>query len=149
MKFTQKDYEYMELAESLRGNSPCVRTQVGAVFVLDGQIILTSHNGIVSPNVKSCEDLGGCIREKLHIKHGEHMSICYAPCAETRCICEAARDGVAVKGATVYCSHRPCLICTRNLAAAEVSRVIYKIDYPDPNSAAVAKAVGLEVIQIK
>ncbi|MDR1917535.1 MAG: cytidine deaminase [Christensenellaceae bacterium] len=149
MNFTKQDYAYMAMAEELAKKTPCVRNKVGAVFVKDGKILISSYNGVISVHIKNCDELGGCIREKNNIKHGERMELCNAPCAETRCICEAARDGIAIKGATVYCSHRPCLICTRNLIATEVAKVIYKTDYPDPNSANLAAKAGLPIIQIK
>jgi dCMP deaminase len=148
MEFTKQDYEYMKIAEELAETSPCIRNKVGAAVVKDGKVLLSAANGIVA-GVKCCADIGGCLRNKYGIKHAERLEICYAPCAETRCVCEAARDGIPIKGATVYCSQRPCIICTRVLAAAEVAKVIYKTEYSDPNSAAVAKAIGLSVVQLK
>jgi dCMP deaminase len=149
MQFTKQDYDYMEMAEELAKRTPCIRNKVGAVFVKDGKVLISSYNGLVKGSIKSCIELGGCIRVRDKVAHGREMGKCFAPCAETRCICEAARDGIAIKGATVYCSHRPCLVCTRNLIASEVARVIFKTDYPDPDSENVAKKAGLPVIQIQ
>jgi dCMP deaminase len=149
MEFTKQDYAYMAMAEELAEKTTCIRSKIGAVFVRDGKILISSYNGVINSRIKNCDELGGCVRVKNNVKHGEHAGLCFAPCAETRCICEAARDGIAIKGATVYCSHRPCLVCTRNLIACEVACVIYKTDYPDPNSANVAEKAGLPVIKIK
>jgi dCMP deaminase len=146
MKFNKQDYEFMELAKKEEKKSLCSRTQVGVVFVKNGQVIKSSFNGQLNGGAKTCAELGGCIRDILKIKHGENMSVCFAPCAETRGICEAARDGISLKGATVYCTKKPCIICTRNLAAAEVEKVIYLEDYPDPDSARVAQITRLPII---
>ena len=149
MVFGKEDYKYIAMADELAKLTPCIRSKVGAVFVRSGKILIKSYNGKINDKVKVCDELGGCIRVRDKIQHGHEMHKCFAPCAETRCICEAARDGIAIKGATVYCSHRPCLVCTRNLIAAEVEKVIYSIDYPDPDSALLAEKAGLPIVQIK
>ena len=151
MKFTEQDYKYIDMALEVAKRSTCVRhgRKIGAVFVKDGKVLYLSCNGVLANGCKSCEELGGCIRNRLNVITGTQNELCYATCAETRCVCEAARDGIAIKGAVVYCTHRPCVICTRVMATAEVARVIYKEDYPDPNAAAIAKAVGLPVFQLQ
>ncbi len=139
--------DYMQLAKEVAKQSRCGRRQIGCVIVKDDKVLVSASNGIVSGN-SSCSDAGGCIRKRLNIESGKEISLCYAPCAETRCICEAARDGISIKGATVYCTHKPCIICTRNLAAAEVDKVYYEHDYPDEHSDTVAKLSGLKVVKI-
>lgn len=136
----------MQLAEDLAKTSTCGRNHVGCVIVKDDKILVKGVNGQVAGNV-TCAQLGGCIREKRQIKSGTEVGLCYAVCAETRCVCEAARNGIALKGATVYCTHRPCLICMKNLAVVGVEKVYYKHGYPDANSEIIAEAAGLPVVQ--
>lgn len=135
----------MKLAEDIAQTSTCRRNKVGCVMVRDGQVLVSGVNGQVV-GATTCQDLGGCIREKHQIPSGTQPGVCYAVCAETRCVCEAARDGIALKGATVYCTHKPCLICMKNLAVIGVDKVYYKYGYPDVNSDTVATAAGVEVI---
>ncbi len=134
------------MAEELAKQSTCGRNHVGCVMVKDGRVLVSAVNGQVAG--ATCQELGGCIRERRQIKSGTEAGLCYAVCAETRCVCEAARDGISLKGATVYCTHKPCLICMKNLVVAEVAKVYYKHGYPDQNSDLIAQAAGLPVVQV-
>jgi deoxycytidylate deaminase len=50
--------------------------------------------------------------------------------AEMLAICDAARIGRSVKGATLYCTTFPCHNCTKHLLAAGIKRVVYMEPYP-------------------
>ncbi len=135
------------MALDLAKTSHCGRNHVGCVMVRDGQVLVSAVNGVVE-GAKSCAEIGGCLREIHKIPSGTAAGFCNAVCAETRCVCEAARDGIALKGATVYCSHRPCNICMKNLAVIGVDAVYYKYGYPDKHSDAIAQHAGLKVVQV-
>jgi dCMP deaminase len=49
--------------------------------------------------------------------------------AEQNAICDAARRGVSLAGATVYITHFPCINCAKILAAAGISCIKYHRDY--------------------
>ena len=50
--------------------------------------------------------------------------------AEMLAICDAARTGRSVKGATLYCTAFPCHNCTKHLLASGIRRVVYMEPYP-------------------
>ena len=50
--------------------------------------------------------------------------------AEMSALSQAARLGVAVKGATLYTTAFPCHMCMRLVVAAGISRVVYVDPYP-------------------
>jgi deoxycytidylate deaminase len=50
--------------------------------------------------------------------------------AEMAALTTAARLGVPVKGATLFCTTFPCHICARHIVAAGIKRVIYVEPYP-------------------
>lgn len=50
--------------------------------------------------------------------------------AEMHAICEAAKLGRAVKGATLYCTAFPCHICARHVIAAGINEVVFVEPYP-------------------
>jgi len=138
---------YMQMAEELAQSSRCGRNHVGCVMVRDGKVLVSAVNGQVE-GATSCAEIGGCLREIHKIPSGTSAGFCNAVCAETRCVCEAARDGIALKGATVYCTHMPCIICMKNLAVIGVDTVYYKNGYPDKHSKAIAEHAGLKVVQV-
>jgi len=50
--------------------------------------------------------------------------------AEMSAISDAARKGVAVEGATLYCTTFPCHICAKHIVASGIHRVVYLEPYP-------------------
>lgn len=50
--------------------------------------------------------------------------------AEMSAICDAARIGVPVRGATLYCTTFPCHICAKHIVASGIARVVYLEPYP-------------------
>jgi cytidine deaminase len=50
--------------------------------------------------------------------------------AEMSAICDASRKGVAVEGATLYCTTFPCHICATHVVASGIRQVVYLEPYP-------------------
>jgi cytidine deaminase len=50
--------------------------------------------------------------------------------AETSAISDAARKGVAIQGATLYCTTFPCHLCAKHIVASGIKRVVYLEPYP-------------------
>jgi len=50
--------------------------------------------------------------------------------AEMLAVCDAARLGRSIKGATLYCTTFPCHNCTKHILASGVRRVVYMEPYP-------------------
>ena len=119
-------------------------THVGAVIVKDKRILTTGYSG-ASSGIKSCTEKGECIRIKLGIPSGTRHELCYAVHAEQNAIIQAAKLGVSVDGATLYCTHQPCVICAKMIINAGIKRVIYKYGYPDEFSMLLFKEAGVEV----
>ena len=46
-------------------------------------------------------------------------------------IIQAAKLGVSIDGATLYCTHQPCVICAKMIVNSGISRVVYGEGYPD------------------
>jgi dCMP deaminase len=51
--------------------------------------------------------------------------------AEQNAIIQAAKLGISISGATLYCTHQPCVICAKMIINAGISRVVYEQGYPD------------------
>ena len=126
------DKRFMELTEQVATWSSCFKEdrQVGAVIVRDKRILSTGYNG-APEGVKSCKEKGECLRLKMGITSGTLLEKCYSVHAEQNAIVNAARLGVCLDGATLYCTHRPCVICAKLIVNAGIKRVVYKEGYPD------------------
>lgn len=126
------DKRFMELAYVVGSWSSCFKEnrQVGAVIVSDKRILTTGYNGAPS-GIKSCKEKAECLRVKMGIKSGTCHEICYAVHAEQNAIIQAAKIGVSVEGATLYCTHQPCNICAKMIINAGIKRIVFDNGYPD------------------
>ena len=140
------DRRFMELAKEVSSWSTCVRDQrqVGSVIVRDKRIIATGYNGAPS-GVTSCLEKGVCLRDQLGIESGTRQEVCYSTHAEQNALVQAAKLGTAVDGATIYVTHRPCVICTKLLINAGIKRIVYGYNYPDEFSVSLLKEAGIQV----
>lgn len=140
------DARFMEMAELVAHWSSCYKIDrhVGAVIVKDKRILTTGYNG-ASSGIKSCSEKGECIRVKLGIASGTRHEICYAVHAEQNAIIQAAKLGVSVDGATLYCTHQPCVICAKMIINSGIKRVVFKNGYPDEFSLELFKEAKVQV----
>ena len=123
------DEYFMQIAELVATRSTCLRRKVGAVLVKDKRILATGYNG-APRNLPHCE-VTGCLREKLRIPSGERQEICRGLHAEQNAIIQAALYGTSIKGSTLYCTHQPCITCSKMIINAGIEKVVFKGEYPD------------------
>ncbi len=138
------DEYFMQMAELTAQRSTCLRRQVGAIIVKEKHIIATGYNG-APKGLPHCEELGGCLREKLEIPSGERHELCRALHAEQNAIIQAATLGQSIEGATIYITHQPCIICAKMIINAGISRIVIRRGYPDEMSRGMLKEAGLKV----
>ncbi|MBQ0067668.1 MAG: cytidine/deoxycytidylate deaminase family protein [Phascolarctobacterium sp.] len=123
------DEYFMEIAQVVAKRSTCLRRSVGAVIVKNKQILASGYNG-TPMGLPHCE-VTGCLREQLKVPSGKCHELCRGVHAEQNAITQAAYHGVSVKGGTLYCTHQPCVVCTKMLINAGIARVVYDNPYPD------------------
>lgn len=142
------DKRFMELAHFVAGWSSCYQDNrhVGAVIVKDKRILTTGYNGAGS-GITSCRDRGECLRRKLDIPSGTRQEICYAVHAEQNAIIQAAKTGISVDGATLYCTHQPCVICAKMIINSGIKKVIFDEGYPDGFSIQMFEEAGVKIIK--
>jgi len=124
-----------------------LRRQVGAVLVKDKRILATGYNGPPS-GISHCLDVG-CLREKMGIPSGERHELCRGLHAEQNAILQAAFHGISIKGATLYCTHHPCIICSKMLINAGISKIVYLEGYSDPLAKEMLDEAKIEVVRFK
>ena len=137
----------MKIATLVAERSTCLRRHVGALLVKDKHIIATGYNGAPS-GLKHCAEVG-CLREKLHIPSGERQELCRGLHAEQNAIIQAALHGQDTRGATLYCTHTPCLLCAKMLINAGVKRVVVANDYPDPMAVEFLQEAGIPIERVE
>ncbi|KYO65401.1 MULTISPECIES: deoxycytidylate deaminase [Thermovenabulum] len=139
------DNYFMEIATVVSTRSTCLRRRVGAVLVKDKHIVATGYNGAPS-GLAHCEEIG-CLREKLGVPSGERHELCRGLHAEQNAIIQAAALGSSIKGATLYVTTRPCILCAKMLINAGVKRIVFKGEYPDEFAVNLLKEAGILLLQ--
>lgn len=141
------DY-FMEMAKLTAKRSTCIRRHVGAVIVRDNHVVATGYNGAPS-GLRHCSEIGGCLREEMHVPSGERHELCRALHAEQNAIIQAAVLGTSVKGGTIYITHQPCVICAKILVNAGIKRIVWEEGYPDKMSLDILQEAGIILDQMK
>lgn len=139
------DEYFMQIAKLVATRSTCLRRKVGAVLVKDKRILATGYNG-APRNLPHCEETG-CLREKLGIPSGERQEICRGLHAEQNAIIQAALYGICIEGAVLYCTHQPCITCSKMIINAGIKKVIFKGEYPDRLASEMLKEAGIKLIK--
>lgn len=133
----------MEIAKVVAKRSTCLRQNVGAVIVKDKRILSTGYNG-APMGLPHCLDIG-CLREELNVPSGERHELCRAVHAEQNAIIQAAVHGVSIKGATLYTTHQPCIMCAKMIINAGIVRVVYGKKYADERGLEFLKEAGIRI----
>ena len=122
----------MDLAYSIAEWSSCYQEnrKIGAIIVRNKRILTTGYNGAPS-GIPSCVERKECLRRQMDIPSGTRQELCYAIHAEQNAIIQAAKLGVSIEEATLYCTHQPCVICAKMIVNAGIARVVYEQGYPD------------------
>jgi len=120
---------FMDIAKLVARRSTCLRRQVGAVVVKDKNILATGYNGTPS-GITHCSETG-CLREQLKIPSGERHELCRGLHAEQNVIVQAAKHGINIEGATLYCTNSPCIICSKMIINSGIKEIVYLDGYPD------------------
>ena len=140
------DQRFMELAGVIAQWASCYKQnrKIGAVIVKNKRIVTTGYNGAPA-GIRTCVERGECLREKLGIPSGTRHEICYAVHAEQNAIIQAARLGSSIDGATLYCTHQPCVLCAKMIVNSGIRRVVYREDYPDEFALQMLTEGGVEL----
>ena len=121
------DEYFMEIAKVVALRSNCSRRHVAAVIVKDGRIISTGYNG-TPRGIKNCNE-GGCPRCNSNAPSGTSLEECICSHGEENSIVQAAYHGISIKGATLYTTFSPCLLCAKMIINSGIVEVVYNESY--------------------
>lgn len=136
------DNYFLEMAFLAAKRSTCLRRHIGAVIVLENQVLSTGYNGACS-GVKDCRELG-CIRQINAVTSGERHELCRAVHAEQNAIIQAAVHGTAIRGSTLYCTHSPCILCAKMIVNAGIKRCVFASLYAEEQFRELFLEAGIE-----
>jgi len=122
------DEYFLEMVEMVGSRGTCDRGRSGAILVKDKRILATGYVG--SPiGIAHCDEVG----HEMHTltrEDGTTSRHCLRTAhSELNVIANAARFGVAIEGATLYCKMVPCYTCAKTIINAGIQRVVALKDY--------------------
>ncbi|ULQ59396.1 cytidine/deoxycytidylate deaminase family protein [Brucepastera parasyntrophica] len=124
------DEYFMEVCRAIAKRATCGRGRSGCVIARDHQILVTGYVG--SPTgLPHCDDVGHQFKKMQH-EDGTVTEHCVRTVhAEQNAICQAARLGIAIDGATLYCRMTPCRTCAMLIINCGIKRVVAERRYQD------------------
>ncbi|MCF6336111.1 MAG: cytidine/deoxycytidylate deaminase family protein [Spirochaetales bacterium] len=138
------DY-FMEVADAISKRATCDRGRSGCVIARDKQLLVTGYVG--SPQgLPHCDDVGHQMKKMIH-EDGHVTQHCVRTVhAEQNAICQAAKRGISINGATLYCRMTPCRTCAMLIINCGIVRVVCEKRYHSAEeSEAMFKQAGIEL----
>jgi len=132
------DEYFMNIAKQVATRATCDRKHVGALIVKDKVILSTGYNGSMR-GMPHCDEIGHEM-ENGHCVRTVH--------AEMNAIVQAAKNGVAINGATLYTTASPCWICFKLLINSGIKSVVFGEHYRESRIFDVSQQLGISLIDL-
>jgi dCMP deaminase len=124
------DEYFMELANTVARRATCDRGRSGCVIARDKQLLVTGYVGAPA-GLSHCDDVGHFMKQMVH-EDGRVTNHCVRTVhAEQNAICQAARRGICIEDATLYCRMTPCRVCAMLIINCGIKRVVCERKYHD------------------
>jgi len=121
------DY-FLEIMEATSKRATCDRGRSACVIVRNNQLLVAGYVG--SPKgLDHCDDVGHFMKTVKHGDGSESNHCVRTVHAEQNAICQAARQGVSIKGGTLYCRMTPCRVCAMLIINCGIVRVVCERKY--------------------
>jgi dCMP deaminase len=152
---------YMDTAERFAQLSSAVRLKVGAVVVKDHRIISIGYNGMPAGWDNDCENTVFVLgKEALGT---DMVALGYTQTnngnwiklktkdevlhAEENAILKLAKSHDGGDGASLFCTHAPCVQCAKLIYGAGINKVYYRKTYRDTKGVEFLEKCNIEVKQ--
>jgi dCMP deaminase len=160
---------YMKVAELTSTLSYAKRLQVGSVIVKGNKILATGYNGMPSGWDNNCEtfeymsrDAGGWLDpEEIYerwplVEDDIDPDLGYARRyrlktkdevlhSETNAIAKVSASTESSEGATMFCTHAPCMNCAKLIYQSGINNLYYRDTYRDTSGIEFLESSGVSV----
>lgn len=165
----------MNIADITAKLSYAVRLKVGAVIVKDNQILATGYNGMPSGWENVCETKEYCLSKDFNGNYFPNAEIDYPYTeevrgeeepisqtyqmryrlktksevlhAESNAIAKVSKSTENSDGATLFCTHAPCIECAKLIYQSGIKTVYYREQYRDDSGLKFLKRSDVDVHQ--
>ena len=122
------DEYFMEIANTVAKRATCDRGRSGCVIARDKQLLVSGYVG--SPvGLPHCDEVGHQMKKMIHEDDSVTQHCVRTVHAEQNAICQAAKLGISLFGATLYCRMTPCRTCAMLIINCGIVRVVCEKKY--------------------
>jgi dCMP deaminase len=159
---TWDDY-FFEVVKAVSKRASCNRGRSGCVIVKDNHILVTGYVG-APPGFSHCDEIGHDLEVRFRVDSNTDLSLaekfskvalqenysvhCIRTIhAEENALLQAARQGIALEGSTLYCTMTPCRSCAMRIVRVGILKVFAERKYNRPKeSEEIFKRAKIELI---
>ncbi|MBS3087109.1 AAA family ATPase [Candidatus Pacearchaeota archaeon] len=140
------DEYFMEICRAVAKRGTCDRGRSGCVIVRNKQILVSGYVG--SPiGLPHCDEVGHQFEDTIHEDGVKRTHCIRTTHAEQNAICQAAKLGISIDGATLYCKMEPCPVCAKMIINSGILRVVCEKRYQSGAQSLLEEAgVSVEVL---
>ncbi|MBC8370238.1 MAG: cytidine/deoxycytidylate deaminase family protein [Planctomycetes bacterium] len=122
------DEYFIGLMHEVSKRATCDRGRSGCIIVQGRQIVTSGYVGS-PPGLPHCDEVGHLMKTVTD-GEGNTSDHCLRTIhAEQNAIAQAARHGISLNGATLYCRMEPCRRCAMLIMAVGIKRVVCEKRY--------------------
>ncbi|MDE2095990.1 MAG: cytidine/deoxycytidylate deaminase family protein [Patescibacteria group bacterium] len=122
------DEYFMEITRAVASRATCDRGRSGCIITRDKQILVTGYVG--SPRgLPHCDEVGHKMEKMVHEDGSVTQHCTRTTHAEQNAIAQAAKLGMSINCATLYCKMTPCSTCAKIIINAGITRVVCEKKY--------------------
>ena len=142
------DEYFMEICRTVAKRATCDRGRSGCIIVKDNQILVSGYVGAPA-GLPHCDEVGHRMKKMVH-EDGSVTQHCVRTVhAEQNALCQAAKRGIAIDGATLYCKMTPCRTCAMLIINCGIKRIVCEMKYHDSkDSLEMFEEAGVEIIHL-
>lgn len=122
------DEYFIEISKAVAKRATCNRGRSGCVIARDKHILVTGYVGS-PPGMPHCDEVGHLMKEVVHEDGTKTQHCMRTTHAEQNAICQAAKQGIPLDGATLYCKMTPCATCARLIITSGIKMVVCEYQY--------------------
>lgn len=138
------DRELLGKASKLGQKSSNLYRRMGALIVKNGSIVEQAYNSShPTPHTSWIEG-----DPRNNASRGTDIDLTLDAHSEAKAIAQAAKNGIALEGTSIYVMDFPCPTCAKLIANSGITRVYYAHGYAVLDGQQALEAVGVELIHV-
>ena len=122
------DEYFLGMLDTIAKRATCDRGKSGSVIVKDKHILCTGYVGS-PPGLDHCDEVGHLIKKVIDEDGTINQHCVRTIHAEQNAIAQAAKNGIALNGSTLYCKMEPCRVCAMIIISVGIKRVVCQKKY--------------------